>query len=161
MVRKNIGGLVPNYMALQLKRLHSSYVLLRCFNPEAIIHEVACQIQCFGCIKCKSLFLPICQTMITNTIYHLKLIPICDESEDQKEGNIFVDSSSYKILLTLPISQLSPWSTVFLKKLIISQLQVVKKYTLFHATWKFFTVFTRAPHRFLYFVRQIQPITPS
>jgi len=47
----------------------------------------------------------------------------------------------------------SPWSRVFLEKLIVTQL--VKKCSSFHGTWRFITIFTRARSWSLSLVRCI------
>jgi len=55
------------------------------------------------------------------------------------------------------INQPTPWSSVLLEKLIVTQ--PVEKLPPFYGTWRFITVFTRAYHWFLSWTRCIQSIT--
>jgi len=49
---------------------------------------------------------------------------------------------------------LTPWSKVLLEKLTVTQL--VKKFSAFCGTWRFFSIFTRSCHWFLFQATWIQ-----
>jgi hypothetical protein len=91
--------------------------------------------------------------------YQQKVIDLCRLLWDQNIG-VFV---RYYFVLHYTCFYhsrmlLTPWSTIILKKLTVTQL--VKKFPTFYGMKRFITVFTRAHHWSLFWARWIQS-TPS